>query len=191
MGTNAIIMNYLKVLTSSQIIYGIVIIVIICVFKNSIHKLIERVAKIKLPGGSELETPQNVEEKPKEANNAEINVVEKPLPPGIHIGEEDLIKIKNLFNAEIQKGIIWEFRFLNYFLVPNTKKVLNWLNTYKGGMSKSLYHSLWLTFIQSADQRTTILDVLESHQLIKFSAELIEVTQKGKDFLNWHGPIDI
>ncbi|MBY0475387.1 MAG: hypothetical protein K2Q13_10070 [Nitrosomonas sp.] len=60
-----IVLEYLKILLSAPMVISIMTILIILIFREDIKALILRVAKIRLPGGTEVSTPQsNRKEKP-------------------------------------------------------------------------------------------------------------------------------
>ena len=58
MNTNQIIIEYLKIILSTQVVAGVVALILFTIFKEDIKRLLTRIAKIKLPGGSEFYTSQ-------------------------------------------------------------------------------------------------------------------------------------
>ncbi len=81
METAKLVLEYLKVLLSPQIIAGIIGLAILILFREDIKALILRIAKIRFPGGAELSTSQSerqineekIEQKP-------LSAAEAPLP---------------------------------------------------------------------------------------------------------------
>ena len=59
METTKLILEYLRVLLSPQIIVGIIVLVFSILFREDIKALILRIAKIRFPGGAELSTSQS------------------------------------------------------------------------------------------------------------------------------------
>ena len=54
-----VVLEYLRVLLTGPVLYSIVAVVFICTFKEDIKALLLRVAKIRLPGGTEVDAPQS------------------------------------------------------------------------------------------------------------------------------------
>jgi len=65
-------LEYFKVLLSTQMVTGVILLVFMLLFKSDIKALILRIAKIRLPGGGEISTPQ-LEKQVKE------NILDKPI----------------------------------------------------------------------------------------------------------------
>ena len=59
METAKLVLEYLRVLLSPQIIVGIIGLVFLLLFREDIKALILRIAKIRFPGGAELSTLQS------------------------------------------------------------------------------------------------------------------------------------
>jgi hypothetical protein len=53
----------------------------------------------------------------------------------------------------------------------------------------SLYDSVWLPLIPSAEERRAIITALQAHYLILVQNELVEVTPKGREYIAWRGPL--
>jgi hypothetical protein len=54
-----LVIEYLKVLLSAPPLFSVVAIIFIFIFREDLKALILRIAKIKLPGGTEVSTPQS------------------------------------------------------------------------------------------------------------------------------------
>lgn len=182
-------MEYLKIILSPQIIVGLIVIFFAFQFKENIKKLIDRIANIKLPGGGELATPQ----KEKEFGDLkEPPIPQEVLPvlPGeLKLNAEEVKSVKELFNAERAKAYLWEYRYLNYYLAPNTQKVLDWLSSFEQRSTIDYFDTLWMQAIQNADERLAIVNALQKHHLILITDNLIVVTPKGKEYIEWRGKI--
>jgi predicted RecB family endonuclease len=114
-----IVLEYLKVLLSPQMVVGILTIVFIWLFKDDIKALILRIAKIKLPGGSEIlvaqaepiEQRQRLEEKikavaedieqPQKGPSGAIEVKEGA-PPDISSTRQAYVLAEDLAFREIE-----------------------------------------------------------------------------------------
>lgn len=189
METSKVILDYMKVLTASQIIYGAIALTFLFLFKEAIRALIGRIAKIKLPGGGELSTPQSLRASEDKTTEVEIGIhSEDLLPQNLELTPEQVKEIDEIFKAERAKATLWEYRYLNCFLVPQTQRVLDWLSSLSVRTTISMFDSFWLPIIPEANERKAIFNALQSHHLIMLTGELIEVTPKGKEYIQWRGP---
>lgn len=188
-----LVLEYLKVALSPQTLAAAVAIVFFLAFKEDIKALMRRIAKIRFPGGSELSTSQ-VE---RSSENVPAGEARPPLPPAeqvslpqnLSLTPEQVQGIRQLFEAERAKAYLWEYRYLNYFLVPSTQRVLDWLASLQTRTSVSLFDTLWLPAIPSAEERKAIINALQAHHLILLTGELIEVTPKGREYIQWRGSL--
>jgi hypothetical protein len=73
--------------------------------------------------------------------------------------------------------------------VPSTQHVLDWFASITAPVSLSLFDTLWLPTIPAAKERKAILDALEKHYLIAIVNELISVTPKGHEYIEWRGRV--
>lgn len=188
METYQIVLEYLKVLLTAPVLISTTIIIFISLFRQEIKNLIDRIASIKFPGGAEVNTPQPIEENnrpPIPANDVEID---DKLPSGLDLQQEKVVT--QLIRSHIASAYLWEYRYLNYFLVRKTQLVLDWLSTLKQPSAYSFYDSIWMPLIPDANERKIILDVLQAHHLISFNnAVLIEISEKGREYVEWRGPL--
>ena len=194
-----LVLEYLKVALSPQTLAAAVAIVFFLAFKEDIRALMRRIAKIRFPGGSELSTSQ-VE---RSSENVSAGEAKPPLPPAeqvslpqnLSLTPEQVQGIRQLFEAERAKAYLWEYRYLNYFLAPSTQRVLDWLALPQTRASVSLFDTFWLPAIPSAEERKAIINALQAHHLIRLSGELtvtgelIDVTPKGREYIQWRGPL--
>jgi hypothetical protein len=184
-----IALEYLKVFLSTQVIAGIIAIVFFKTFKVDIKALILRIAKIRLPGGGELSTPQL------EKLHNEKPIADKTLPEPqstdlqVNIQQRDIETVRGLYNAERARAYFWEYSYLNYYLVPSTQRALDWLASVTAPASVSLFDALWLPAIPDAKERKAIIDALEKHYLIAIENNLISVTPKGREYIQWRGKV--
>lgn len=111
------------------------------------------------------------------------------LPQNLSLTPEQVEGIRQLFEAERAKAYLWEYRYLNYFLAQSTQRVLDWLASLQTRTSVSLFDTLWLPAIPSAEERRAIVNALQAHHLIQLTGELIEVTPKGREYIQWRGPV--
>ena len=98
-------------------------------------------------------------------------------------------KVAELFQAERARAYLWEYRYLNYFLAYGTQKVLDWLACLPTRTSCDLFDTFWLPYIPSAEERRAIITALQAHHLIMIQDNLIEVTPKGREYIQWRGAL--
>jgi hypothetical protein len=94
---------------------------------------------------------------------------------------------KNHAISAARDSMLWEFNFLNYFLVFNTKRVLYWFSRLREPIPTTAFHQTWSTFIPLETERNTILDVLVKHNLIEHQARGYKITEKGKSYISFCG----
>ena len=120
-----LVLEYLRVLLTAPLLFSVVAIVFFYRFTEDIKALLLRVAKIRLPGGAEVDTPQSrrIEREPRPVNTEEVPV--QGIPAGLTPDQEQAIT--QLLRAQIATTYIWEYRYLNYFLARGTQLTLDWL----------------------------------------------------------------
>lgn len=192
METAKLILEYVKAVLSPQVVAALAALVFFAVFKEDIRDLLRRIAKIRLPGGSELSTSQverASEESPPRKTAPPVPPPEQvPLLQNVRLTPEQVEQIAQAFQAERAKAYLWEYRYLNYYLVSHTQRVLDWIASLNTRTSYSFFDTLWMPAIPSAQERQAVIKALESHHLVQFVGELIEVTPKGKEYIQWRGP---
>jgi len=170
---------------------GVILLVFMLLFKSDIKALILRIAKIRLPGGGEISTPQ-LEKQVKE------NILDKPivLPKDTDdknipdtLNKSELETIKTLLNAEKSRAYLWEYQYLNYYFVNGTQRVLDWLVSLENKTSLSLFDTSWLPIIPSPSERGAIISALENHYLIIIENDIITVSPKGYEYQYWRGKL--
>lgn len=188
-----IVLEYLKVLLSPQVIAGSVAVAFIVKFHEDIRALMRRIAKIRFPGGSEVSTTQVERASEEFPGHKTAPPVPPPdqisLPQNLSLTPEEVEQLREAFQAERAKAYLWEYRYLNFYLVPATQRVLDWLASLNPRISYSLFDAFWLPMIPSSEERRAIMRALETHYLIQFQGELVEVTPKGREYIQWRGPL--
>ena len=185
-------LGYLRVLLSAPPMTVLVVLVLVWVFRSDLKAIMSRIATIKFPGG-ELSTTSQID------RSAKTGPDELPpgstgqktaLPEGLTISPEQKELVRNFIQAQQTTSRIWEYRYLNFHFVRNTQLVLDWLASLQNCPSIEMFHALWLPAIPSADDRKAILLALQNHYLITVRDEvMIEITDKGRDYLTWRGPL--
>jgi hypothetical protein len=80
--------------------------------------------------------------------------------------------------------LYWFFRYLEVFLVVDTKRVLMWLIR-EGPKTYSEYESSWMLDIPIPSSRKTIAEALQSNNLITIYNAIVTVTETGERFAKW------
>ena len=188
-----VVLEYLRVLLSTQIVVGAIAVAFLCLFKDQIRSLLTRIALIKW-GSAELSAPQppsdptpSIEQSaPATSVNAEAAVLPIPADTQLPVGVAE--QLTQAFQAERARAHLWEYRYLNYFLVPNTQNILDWLSSLPNAPTYTMYDAWWQASIPGASERKTIINALENHSLLEFQGELLVVTPKGREYIQWRGP---
>ena len=188
-----LILEYLKVLLTGPVLFSLVAVLFIAIFREDLKALMLRVAKIKLPWGAEVSTSQSdqlaVEEvrpapQPSGTNQVALVGLPSDLTPQQRSAVEQLIR------AHVATAYLWEYRYLNYFLVRGTQAVLDWLIGLPQATTYAHFDTVWLPIIPSASERLAIISALEAHHLIINEASgLIVVTDKGREYQGWRGTL--
>ena len=188
-----LILEYLKVLLTAPVLFSLVAVLFVTLFREDIKALILRIAKIKLPGGTEVSIPQSYqlaaeEQKPAPEPSVENQVALVGLPADLTPQQQSTVE--QLIRSYIATAYIWEYRYLNYFLVRGTQLVLDWLIGLPQATTYMHYDSVWLPIIPSANERQAIINALQTHHLIQqLEHGMIVVTQKGREYQEWRGPL--
>jgi hypothetical protein len=105
------------------------------------------------------------------------------------LDQKQLEEVRALFDAERARAYLWEYRYLNYFLALQTQHVLDWLASLPSRTSVMLLDTVWLPAIPSVEERRAIIDALQAHYLVQIENGLIEVSPKGREYIEWRGPL--
>lgn len=186
-----LILEYLKVLLSAPVMGAAAVITFYIMFRTEIRGYITRIAIIKFPGGAEVSTSQA------QVAVEEARAVQRPLPQVTELAAvlpagltpQQQEEIGQLLKAEKASSYLWEYRYLNKFLVYQTQQVLDWLVGIPQPITTRLYDTHWLIHIPKAEERSAILFALQAHHLIQITGEKLEVTEKGREYQGWRGPL--
>ncbi len=187
-----LVLEFFRVLLSAPTVAGAIAVVFIAVFRDDIRALMRRVAKIRFPGGevSTSQAERTSEVAPTAAAEPKVPPGEQvTLPQNIALTPEQVKQLGDIFQAERARAYLWEYRYLNYFLVPLTQRVLDWLAGLKDRPTYPLYDSLLTQAVPKAEERKAIIDALAAHHLIQLKGDFIEVTPKGREYIQWRGPL--
>lgn len=186
-----LVLEYIKALLSVQMVLGALAAIALVLFKTELRALLNRVASFKW-GSAEISAPQPTSTAPTEtgAEPGKLPGPELPvLPAGIQVNAEDAKRLEQAMLSERARAHYWEYRYLNHFLVANTQRALDWLASLPNAATFTTYDALWQLRVPTAEERRKIIRALEEHNLVVLHGDLIEVTQKGREYLEWRGPI--
>ena len=175
-------LGYLRVLLSAPPMAALVVIVLGWAFRNDLKAIMARIATIKFPGG-ELSTTSQV------IDHTEKTGPDEPppdLPEGLTLSLDQLKLVTDFIQAQKTTSRIWEYRYFNFYFVSDTQLVLDWL--VHNRPSIDLFHAMWMAKIPKATDRESILLALQNHNLITVLLTMIEITEKGREYLQWRGP---
>jgi len=185
-----LILEYLRVLLSPQIVGGVVAIIFLFVFEKELKVLIGRVASIRFPGG-ELSTSQIERATEVPLSSMPSTLPERPVPieGGNDPTPQDFEQLRQMYTAEKIQSRVWEYRFLNMYLVRQTQEVLDWFIVLEQPTTFRLVDTHWMQFIPDFKEREAILNALLNHHLVEQRGELLQVTPKGHEYARWRGPL--
>src|SRR5207249_2538621 len=156
---------------------------------DDLKAMLLRIAKIRFPGGTEISTSQS--------ENQEKEAAEKQKPPPtpqtglpalpVELMPQQRAAVEEIIRAERATTYLWEYRYLNYFLVYHTQQVLDWLASLQQPITLRYFDSFWLPLIPSANERNAVITALQAHHLIQVTNDLIQVTPKGREYQQWRG----
>ncbi len=182
-----LLLEYIKLFFTPQFVIGVICFVIFLYLKKDIVKLIDAII--------DFDSPWFKFKKSQVNRNSEERI-STPVPDvpdttsenfeGLTLKPEVVEKIRELFHAERAKATLWEYRFLNYYLVPKTQTVLDWLITKKENITREYFHAHFVHLIPQIQERNAILNALESHQLISIDGNgIIKLEPKGYSYAEW------
>lgn len=185
-----LILEYLRAILSTPVIVGAIALIFIHLFRKQMGGLIDRVWRIKFPGG-ELSASQQERARELEppAATGPLSARDVNLPANVNLNPEQTGQVLHLIQSERANATLWEYRYLNYYLVRNTQMVLDWLASQPQPLSLRLVDSLLQPTIPDTNERAAIVNALQTHHLITVVGDAINVTPKGRDYLQWRGPL--
>ena len=186
-------LGYLRVLLSAPPMTVVIVLVLVCVFRDDLSAIMSRIATIKFPGGELSTTSQK--DRPTETGPNELPQgatgpdAETALPDGLTLTPQQQELLRDFIQAQQATSRLWEYRYLNFYFVRSTQLVLDWLASLQNRPSIEMFDALWLPAIPSADDRKAVLAALQNHNLITVRETMLEITGKGREYLQWRGPL--
>lgn len=186
MQTAQLVLEYLAVILSGPVIGGGVVAGALIGFRKGIRGLLDRGFKIKAPSGWEYEAAQQAQ------TEAERPAPQEPstaiqAPEGSLLTPEQRQAVIGVINSLQQQAREWEFRYLNRYLVRGTQILLNGFAILANGMRRDEYDSTWS--FTTRGERDAMLQALLEHSLITSANDVFRITDKGRDYIKWRGPL--
>lgn len=187
-------LEYLKVLLAWPVVTAVLGITVVRTFRPQIATLLEKPFRLKWPGGgasfgsqervarTELPASTNAPAVPSAGTSV---VLPEHLSPSSQEGKD----VVNLVQSERANAALWEYRYLNLYLVRGTQMVLDWLATLPQGISPSFFDSQVQAFISDSNERFAIVNALQRHHLVAIQGDMMRVTDKGREYLAWRSPL--
>lgn len=198
-----ILLEYVKVILAFPVTTLICFLTFILLYRADVSRLLSRIAKMSFSGASVEMTSQRQLSKSDDDENAET--APEPTSSDIEavskltdfITEFDGIdnglkaKIETLLLSERTNSYLWEYRYLNRFLVYNSQRVLDWLIERDKPATERLYDSVWMQAIPEPNERRAILNALKTHHIIftDDTSGIVTVTPKGVEYAEFRGEI--
>lgn len=182
-----LVLEYLKVILSAPVIFGALSAVFLGMYKEEIRTFIKRM-KIKW---KDAELSSQAEELRESESGGKAPAPTIPsgdtnLPPlPASLTADQRAQIETALKSERAVSYLWEYRYLNHFLVPQTQVVLDWFAGLRTSITYRNYDTEWIPRIPSAKERDAIWTALQAHHLISVNDELASITEKGKEYIAW------
>jgi len=189
MSTPELILEYLKVVLSSPPVVGAVAVVFITLFRTPIAELINRILHLRFPGMDLVASQQEKATKEIAPAGQAPQGLPAEVPANIKLTPEQAQQIGQLIQSERANAALWEYRYLNYFLVRSTQVVVEWLGTLPQPIGVRLLDTHLQQWIPNAKEREAILAALQNHRLVTVDNDLVQITPKGREYLQWRGPL--
>jgi len=190
-----LVLSYLQTILSAPPVAAAVIVWALVYLKGDLRPLLKRLAKLKTKFGDAEFSPQLE----KVASEAELTSGKLPeLAPAesahkqgllVNLTEAERSVVVAALKSEFSRATLWEYRYLNFFLARHTQQVLDWIASLENGTDLPFYNDTWMPQISNQQERQAVLKALEAHALISIANGIAAVTEKGRDYLRWRGPL--
>ena len=186
------VVEVLGLVLSGPVVFSALAVFVAIYFNRQVVALFSAVAdrmasakqgSIKIPGGGEVSFTQGQE---LGANSHNVPDIPEPDVASEGLSTEQL---EQQLRSERANSYLWEYRYLNYFLVYGTQLVLDWLAGLESPATVRHFHNFWFHLIPKEHERNVILEALQAHHLVEVSSDLIQVTPKGHEYKEWRGQL--
>jgi len=184
MNINQIILEYLSILLSWPLLVFILGIVFLFKFSNSIKTFLENLRSLKAG-------PFEFSQQQKPPEEIEKKIEDKLEESGITLEKEDkefqISQQQEVIRYWVERAKLYEFLYLNLYLVPNSKTALLWF--INPSTKDNFIYSFILPpqIVNQKEEKEAIFNALLSNGLIEQDGILFKISEKGKRFLKFLG----
>jgi hypothetical protein len=189
-------MEWVKIFVSWPFVVFLIAIAIFLRYGKEIRQLLNRIAtaeNFEGPGGFKFSGRQQPNEEGEAGKSVPAEATSLPAPQDdtgsgeFKLTQEEWSAIEGAFRSERATAAHWEYRYLNYFLAFKTQQLLDWLGAL--GRSASVREVDATISGETVEQRAAMTGALEAHHLILLSGEMYSVTDKGREYIGYRGPL--
>lgn len=191
MPTSQLVLEFVKVLLSAPVMGAAAAFGLAFLFREPIKSLFNRIASLKVAGIGEFQTSQAARSElpaPEGKDNPAPLPAESKKAAAWAAQSNDPAAAERL-KAERERAYLWEYRYLNLYLVRGTQLVLDWFAGRQGPTTFAVYDSWWSSIVIDPNERFARVAVLKSHYLLIDNNGLLAVSEKGREYLEWRGPL--
>lgn len=193
------VLDIVSIIFSWPVAISIICLLFILRFQSAIDFYLRNICSMKLPGGVEIQSQQSTSDSTNRPEPKDALVLTPEQQKNIEEFIADLESKKAL--TEDEKKILsdrldqmshiaieWKFRYLNMFLVYQTKNVLHWYSN-NSPQTRDSFNAIWRTTITEEEQRSIILNILTFNGLLIEDGGFLQITDHGYSFLQFIGLI--
>lgn len=177
-----LVLEFVRVLLAWPVIVLALGVFFFIKFHKAIDALIHRIASIKFPGGGELVLPQATR------NVLATEVVVTAVTDGETAPGAEVATAEQRLKSANERARLWEYQYLNFFLVPRTQVLLDWLAN-RAPTAYATYDSWMTNVVPNPLEREAMINALRNHHLIEIAGDMITVNPKGHEYMQWRGPV--
>lgn len=185
----SLVLEYLKVILTWPVAFLIVALTVIRVFREPIAFWLERL-RIDY-GGATLSSSQQISTGT-EQNIQELEIQDQPLDqagPAKQVTPVNKTDESELVQQWRANAYLWEYRYLNRYLVFHTQQFLDWLYDLNKPIALGVANSFWMLKIPLPEERQAVLNALRQHHLVELTGDQISVTEKGREYVTTRGKV--
>lgn len=119
----------------------------------------------------------------KKITEEEKRVEKEPSPPQDNMDKSKLVEVGTQWKS---LAYYWEYRYLGYYLVPHTKDVLKLLYDANSEFLLNVLDVVMCKTIPEARERIAVVDALQQHYLIQIQDNMVSITEKGKEYIEFY-----
>jgi hypothetical protein len=178
--------NILKIVLSWPMVILTLGVLSICKFKNALSAWLKNLSLHgEYKGATFSAQSQSVTEVSGETEKQNIETIKNNLPTEADNNNPELLKeeVKN-WRA---RSYLWEYRYLNYYLVPRTQYTLDYFYDLKKPLSFAYYDAMTIPLIPDPKERAAMIGALISHHLLIDTSGLLTISEKGREYVEWRG----